>query len=76
MLAVQAVDRGDGMKVRAETTLMLEECLEKCRYIEQGEWDEANKCFKKAATFFGDAGDKENRKLMNSMAEERFTPIN
>lgn len=39
-------------------------------HIEKGEWDEANKCFKKAATFFGEAGDKENRKLMNSMAEE------
>ena len=64
------------MKVRAEITLMLKACLGFCRYIEQGEWDEANKCFKKAATFFGDAGDKENRKLMNSMAEERYTQSN
>ena len=41
------------------------------RHIEKGEWDEATKCFKKAATFFGDAMDKENRKLMNSMVGER-----
>jgi hypothetical protein len=41
------------------------------RHIEKGEWDEATKCFKKAATFFGDAMDKENRKLMNSMVRDR-----
>ncbi len=41
------------------------------RHIEKGEWDEATNCFKKAATFFGDAMDKENRKLMNSMVGER-----
>ena len=40
-------------------------------HIEKGEWDEATKCFKKAATFFGDAMDKENRKLMNSMVRDR-----
>ena len=43
-------------------------------HIEKGEWEEANKCFKKAATFFGEAGDKENRKLMNSMVRGAARP--
>ena len=40
------------------------------QFVGKGKWDEAKDCFKKAATFFGDAMDKENRKLMNAMAEE------
>ena len=43
-------------------------------HIEKGEWDEAGKCFKKAATFFGEAGHKENRKLMNSMVSGFVRP--
>ena len=43
--------------------------------VGKGKWEEARDCFKKAATFFGEAMDKENRKLLNAMAEEVCFPL-
>jgi hypothetical protein len=39
-------------------------------YIEKGKWDDAIQSFKNAATFYGEGMDKENRKLMNELAQE------